>query len=350
LREREKEKGNKESAVAGGYAYSKKRLGGIVMDTGSHLLLGVTLGGLAHLSPDVASDPVLAQAVMAATVIGSNAPDFDTVVRVKGQTTYIRYHRGVTHSIPALFLWPAVISLLVSAGYGLWGHLWLLYGWALAAVILHVFLDMLNTYGVQCLRPLSQRWVHLDILAIFEPFLFVLHAGGLVWWIFFHGEPGTIFAIVYLASFGYIAVRACQHQLLIRRVKGRFGLDGVYHVIPSFHPFFWRFVVETDRHFYTGKVEYQHIYVEEVYLKEQRNEIIRATMGVDGVRAFLGFAQRVHVTWKEIHDGYEVTWSDVRFWYDRKLPFGVDVRLDRELNVVSLKMGWRKKMWNPPFV
>lgn len=75
------------------------------MDTGSHLLLGVTLGGLAHLSPGVASDPVLAQAVMAATVIGSNAPDFDTVVRVKGQTTYIRYHRGVTHSIPALFLW-----------------------------------------------------------------------------------------------------------------------------------------------------------------------------------------------------------------------------------------------------
>ncbi|MEJ8545597.1 metal-dependent hydrolase [Brevibacillus borstelensis] len=251
------------------------------MDTGSHLLLGVTLGGLAHLSPSVASDPALAQAVMAATVIGSNAPDFDTVVRVKGATTYIRYHRGITHSIPALFLWPAVISLSVSAFSGLWAHLMLLYLWAFLAVVLHVFLDMLNTYGVQCLRPFSQRWVHLDILAIFEPFLFVLHAGAAVRWLFFGGEPGTIFSIVYLASFGYIVGRACHHQLLVRRVKDRFGLDGAYHVIPGFHPFYWRFVVETDRHFYTGKVEYQRV---------------------------------------------------------------------RELNVVSLKMGWRKKMWNPPFV
>ncbi|USG64579.1 metal-dependent hydrolase [Brevibacillus ruminantium] len=320
------------------------------MDTASHLLLGVTLGGLAYVSPAVASDPTLAQAVMIATVVGSHAPDFDTIVRVRGETTYIRYHRGVTHSIPALFIWPGAISLLLSAGYELWQHLGLLYLWALMAVVFHVFLDTLNTYGVQCLRPFSQRWIHLDILSIFEPFLFGLHSAAVIWWVFFQGKAELIFPIVYLITFLYIVLRALQHRWLVRQVQSRIGLAGIYHVIPSFHPFLWRFVVETDRHFYTGKIEYRHVRLEDVYQKESRNEIIRATIGMDGVRAFLGFAQRIHVTWKELHDGYEVTWSDVRFWYDHKLPFGVDVRLDRELNVVSLKMGWRKKAWNPPFV
>ncbi|QQE73675.1 metal-dependent hydrolase [Brevibacillus composti] len=320
------------------------------MDTGSHLLLGVTLGGLAHLSPGVAGDPALAQAVMIAAVVGSHAPDFDTVVRVRGATAYIRYHRGVTHSIPALFLWPGVIALAVAAGCGVWEQLGVLYLWSFAAVVFHVFLDMLNTYGVQCLRPFSRRWVHLDILAIFEPFLFVLHAAAVVWWLFFGGKPGTICAAAYLLSAGYIGLRACQHQWLIRQVQRQLGVAGICHVIPSFHPFLWRFVVETDRQFYTGKVEYGRVCLEDLYQKERESDIIRATMGVDGVRAFLGFAQRIHVTCKELQDGYEVIWSDVRFWYDSQLPFGVDVRLDRKLNVVSLKLGWRKKAWSPPFV
>jgi inner membrane protein len=45
-----------------------------------------------------------------------------------------------------------------------------------------------------------------------------------------------------------------------------------------------------------------------------------------------------------------VQWRDLRFWYRHKLPFGVDVRLDRELNVVSDTLGWTKKAWEPPYV
>jgi inner membrane protein len=320
------------------------------MDTASHLLLGITLAGLAHVTPAIAENPALAQAVMIGTLIGSHAPDFDTAVRVRGISTYIRYHRGITHSIPALFIWPAVISLPVMWMYGLEDHGLLLYGWTWFAVVLHVLLDMLNSYGVQCIRPFSKKWVHFDILAIFEPFLFLLHGVAAVWWLAFGGQPQLLFPIVYGVSGLYIAVRAYQHRRLVRKVVGMLGVEGICHVTPSFHPFHWRFVVEAEDCFYTGKIDYSRILLEETYSKEKSNQIIQATMGVDGVRAFLGFAQRVHVTWKEIHDGYEVKWSDVRFWYDRKLPFGVDVQLDRNLNVVTHKLGWRKKAWDPPFV
>ncbi len=67
-------------------------------------------------------------------------------------------------------------------------------------------------------------------------------------------------------------------------------------------------------------------------------------MGTDGVRAFLHFAQHIYVCWKEKNGGYEVQWRDMRFWHKRKLSFGVDVHLDRDMNVVSDRIGWTKKL------
>ncbi len=78
--------------------------------------------------------------------------------------------------------------------------------------------------------------------------------------------------------------------------------------------------------------------------------ITRATMETDGVRAFLHFAENVHVQVNELLDGYEVTWSDVRFWHNNKMPFSAAVTLDRDLNVLSDQLGWNKKSWEPPHV
>lgn len=320
------------------------------MDTASHLLFGVTLAGLAHLDPAVAQNPVLAQAVLAGTVIGSNAPDFDTVVRLRGYAAYIRHHRGVTHSLPALLLWPALIAVPLGWGFGAAEHWEVLYRWTLAAVVFHVFLDMFNTYGVQSLRPFTKQWVHLDVLAIFEPFLFLLHAAGLALWRGFSLDPAVVFSWVYGVTFAFITIRTYQHRQLVRKVQNVLGLGGICHVVPTFSWFHWLFVLETGDRFFAGKVVRGKVCLEDILSKGEKNSVIQATVGTDGVRAFLSFAQRVHVTCRELSDGYEVRWSEVRFWYDRKLPFGVDVKLDRNLNVVSQSLGWRKKAWDPPFV
>lgn len=320
------------------------------MDTGSHVLLGLSLAGLAYADPAVALHPDVAHAVMIGTVIGSVAPDFDTVVRLRGYSFYIRHHRGISHSIPALMLWPAAITFFLVLMTGL-SHDWLsFFLWTLAAVVLHVGLDMLNTYGVQSLRPFSKAWVHLDILSIFEPFLFVLHAGGMLLWIGFGYHPSVIFSWVYAISGVYILLRAIQHEYLVRLIRTNIRQKGICHVFPQFHWFRWQFVFEGENAFYTGTIVNRHICAGEVFSKQEKNAIIQATTGTDGVRAFLMFAQRVHVTCLEMQDGYFVRWSDVRFLHGQKLPFGVDVRLDRDLNVISCSLGWRKKVWEPPFV
>ncbi|TBL79167.1 metal-dependent hydrolase [Paenibacillus thalictri] len=320
------------------------------MDTASHLVLGATLAGLAYIEPAVAAEASLAQAVWIGTLIGSHAPDFDTVLRLRGFASYLQYHRGVTHSIPALFVWPVVIALPLCMVFHLFPYWHVLLKWVFIAVAFHVFLDTLNSYGVQSASPFSQKWIHLDILSIFEPFLFVLHSVGLMLWLGFKFEPIPLFIWIYALTFVYIVIRSWQHHRMVRRVINVINISGVYHIIPTLHWFHWKVVIEADNCFYTGKILYTKIVWEAVYPKQERNTAILATMGTDGVRAFLGFAQRIHVTCNEVKDGYEVSWSDVRFNQGSKLSFGVDVQLDKQMNVVHHRIGWRKKAWDPPFV
>ena len=123
------------------------------MDTGTHIVMGLALGGLATLDPVVAENSATATSVLIAVIIGSQAPDIDTVLKLKNNAVYIRNHRGITHSIPAVLLWPLIITGSVYAffpGANLL-HLWL---WTFLAVFLHVFVDIFNAYGTQALKTL----------------------------------------------------------------------------------------------------------------------------------------------------------------------------------------------------
>ncbi|KIL40158.1 hydrolase [Gordoniibacillus kamchatkensis] len=319
------------------------------MDTGSHLLFGATLAGLAALQPEVAHSPVLAHAVLTATLLGSHAPDFDSFIRLKSYAAYVRHHRGLTHSLPAVAVWPFALGVPIALLFGVWAQLTTVVLWAMAAVVFHIALDWLNAYGVQCFRPLSRRWHHLDVLALFEPPLFALHGAGLLLWAFGAVRPGPVFLAVYALTFVYIAIRGWQHACIVSKVKRSLGQDGVCHIVPSLWLFHWQFY-EAEYCFYNGTVRNGRVEVRDVFAKERNHPAIQATLGTDGVRAFLHFAQRVHVKLTERHDGYVVQWRDMRFWYNHKLPFGVDVKLDRELNVVSDTLGWTKKAWDPPYV
>ena len=85
------------------------------MDTGTHIVMGIALGGLALADPVVASSTLTTTAVIAGTIIGSQAPDIDTVLKLRNNAVYIRHHRGITHSIPAVILWPILISGCIMA-------------------------------------------------------------------------------------------------------------------------------------------------------------------------------------------------------------------------------------------
>src|SRR4051812_3721516 len=166
--------------------------------------MGIALGGLATLDPVIAQSPVTASAVIAATIVGSQAPDIDTVLKLKNNAVYIRNHRGITHSIPAVILWPLAITAIVYAFFPAANllHLWL---WTFLAVFLHVFVDIFNAYGTQALRPFSHKWVALGIINTFDPFIFGIHVLGLALWAMGADPRYTFVAIYGILVIYYIA-------------------------------------------------------------------------------------------------------------------------------------------------
>jgi len=324
------------------------------MDTGSHVLFGATLAGFAMTDPALSSRPELLPFVLSALVVCSHAPDFDTIVRLKSKGAYVRWHRGITHAVPAWPLWPLVGALPFAALPGVDASVaWHMYAWCLAAVAFHVALDALNGYGVQLLRPFSRKWVHLDVLTIWDPFLFALHLGTFAGWAAGAWSPNPAFLLLYGATFAYIGFRMWRHRRRVRALRESLRPVGVCYVMPCLHWWKWSFVAELEDRYVSGFIRYGRI--EDVSELEkggpaESDPLVEASRQSESARAFLAFASRVHVTVGETGDGYVVRFRDMRFRYGQTMPFGADVTLDRARRVVRDRIGWSKKAWEGPYV
>lgn len=153
------------------------------MDTGTHIAMGVALSGLALIDPVVASQPTTYYAVVTGVMVGSLIPDVDTVLKLKNNAVYIQNHRGITHSIPAVLLWPILITVILSFIFSS-ANLTHVLLWSLLAVFLHVFVDLFNSYGTQALRPFSKKWVALSVINTFDPIIFAMHLIAFSFWWF----------------------------------------------------------------------------------------------------------------------------------------------------------------------
>lgn len=171
------------------------------MDTATHLTMGVALSGLSVIDPVVEADPSLFTATFFGVVIGSIAPDFDTIFKLKDNATYIRHHRGYSHSPPMLIFWSFFVSLpiLFFTPEISYLHLWL---WTMLAIILHVTVDIFNAYGTQAFRPFSHKWLAMGFINTFDPFIFYLFVAGIFAWML-GANPIHTFTIVFFINILY---------------------------------------------------------------------------------------------------------------------------------------------------
>ena len=229
------------------------------MDSGTHLVMGIGLAGLASVDPAVASDGTLYAAVLIGTVIGSQAPDLDGVLRLKSNAAYIRNHRGASHSLPAIAIWSTVISFLLEAAFRFklpWLHVG---GWVLLAVCVHVFTDLFNTYGTQAARPFTQKWISWNIIHIFDPIIFISHLIAIVLWAFGIGQPAIVFPLLYAFLILYYIWRTVTHRTLQKRLV---KLDPSYMVgdqfvlIPTISLYDWNVLKRRgDGRFFIGRLQ-----------------------------------------------------------------------------------------------
>lgn len=310
------------------------------MDTGTHIVMGLALGGLATLDPVVAGSAATASSIMVGTIIGSQIPDIDTVLKLKNNAVYIRNHRGITHSIPAVLLWPLIILLGIYPFYPEANllHLWM---WTFLAVFIHVFVDIFNGYGTQALRPFSSKWVALGVINTFDPYIFGLHIVGLILW-GFGAHPGYTFLAIYIILIGYYVIRFLAKQKVLREVKALIPDATEIIISPTMKFHQWRIAVMNKHQFFVGRSDNHQVQILDQFnrVKVPRSPVIDAAKKDKNLAAFLSFSPVYRWEADEFDDYYEVRFIDLRYRSKDHYPFVAVVQLDTDLTIKSSYTGW----------
>ncbi|GAA0442610.1 metal-dependent hydrolase [Virgibacillus salarius] len=310
------------------------------MDTGTHIVMGVALGGLATLDPVVHNDPILFNAVLVGTIAGSHAPDFDTVLKLKNNATYIRHHRGVTHSIPAVIIWGILIANIIHLFVPQvnFFHLWL---WTALAVVIHVFVDIFNAYGTQAYRPFTSKWIAHGFINTFDPYIFFLHIAGIAAWAL-GAHPGYTWITIYAVIFLYYIKRYIDKRSIVKRIKAHYPDVEQIATSPTIKQNYWRVAITTDQKFYVGSVENNHIEIVDEFNKVPLpdTKIMEIALKDKNISAFLSFSPVYRWEINDYDDFTEVRFIDLRYRSKGHYPFIAVVQIDENMEIISSYTGW----------
>ncbi|RDW17445.1 metal-dependent hydrolase [Oceanobacillus chungangensis] len=310
------------------------------MDTGTHIVMGIALGGLATIDPVVQSDPTLFHAVLVGTIIGSHAPDFDTIFKLKSNATYIRHHRGISHSIPAIVLWGLLISgiihLFVPEASFL--HLWL---WTALAVIIHVFVDLFNAYGTQAFRPFSNNWIAFGFINTFDPYIFLLNVVGIFAWVL-GAHPGYTWMTIYSVIVLYYIKRYMDKREIVKKIKEYYPNTLAIATSPTLKQNYWRVAITTEDRFYVGTAINGHIEILDEYSKVPLPDltIMDVAKEDNNIASFLNFSPVYRWEINEYDHYTEVRFIDLRYRSKEYYPFVAVVKIDKHMNIMSSYTGW----------
>ncbi|MDR6554084.1 metal-dependent hydrolase [Paenibacillus qinlingensis] len=312
------------------------------MDTGTHLVIGLGLAGLSQIDPSISADSAATTAVFIGTVVGSQIPDIDGLLRFKGNAVYIRNHRGRSHSLPALPLWTLLITgALAPFFHGIsFLHLAM---WIGIAVCVHVFTDCFNTYGTQALRPFSEKWVSWNIIHIFDPFIFTSHIAAIFMWSFDLARPQLIFPTLYGLLALYYIWRTLDHAII---EKGLYRKDATYQpgdkytLIVTFNLYVWNVVKECANGTYqlgelkNGKLKW----LDTITCAE--HPAVEVSKHHEDIQSLLYFSSFTSAEVKEHRWGYEVRWADVRYRHRKQYPFVGVILMDHNFQTLDSYVGW----------
>lgn len=137
------------------------------MEPIAHSLTGIALARVLPL------DGVSRRTALVTAVVAANLPDVDILLyATHGEHGYLTCHRGVTHSVFALALlppvWAAIVARVTRSPFR---PLLLL---SFVALLSHLILDLVTSFGMMPLAPASWERVALPWVFIVDPFFWLI--------------------------------------------------------------------------------------------------------------------------------------------------------------------------------
>ena len=289
------------------------------MDNLCHTLVGAALGeaGLKRRT----------RFGSATLMIASNLPDIDVLVFATG-TPSVAFRRGWTHGILADVLLPPLLTgvmLFVASRRPSTSRdpsirpmqLLLL---SYLGVVLHVSMDLLNTYGVRLLMPFSQHWFYGDVLFIIDPWLWLALGTGVGLSIRRRAPNWSRASLAVAAAYVLtmlVAARAARTEMIDRwqQVEGQPPQALMVGPVPV-TPLQRQIIIDAGDRYETGTFTWRPRNIRFDADDVPKNDLDRrvaVASTAPNIRAFLVWSRFPFWTLEPVEGGTRVTVGDMRF-------------------------------------
>ncbi len=247
------------------------------------------------------------------SIISSIAPDFDYITRFWGADTFLRYHRGITHGIIALFIFPIITGIILKYNFKK-GFLYYSF-LSFIAYGLHLFMDLTNQYGVRIFSPLDWNLYSLDITFIIDPYITIGLVMSLTACYFNKKRRITISFLTFILFAFYI-----NGKYYLKNVSEEFLRENmdeyVYRLCPLPNDFFrWWFVSKTGNILKVGFVDLftKRVYIQDRLRYSETEPEILLSKSTKTVKNFLYFAQFPYSEIKRQGNETTVVWRELSY-------------------------------------
>lgn len=299
------------------------------MDSLTHTVVGLSVAALCGETISLSNPAVIA------CVAGAVIPDMDIVYQLKGHYSYLKNHRGVSHSLPMAVIFSIFITSALWFAFGSISlkNIFLI---SLYGCFSHLFLDITNSYGAEILWPLLKRKVAFDLLLIYDPILLAIAALAIFQPLknYVSNFMLIIFFILYLCIRN--TMRLYVKKLIINYMEGRYVLKYI-RVLPSMIGLLkWQFIVITDEKKVIGDV---NIYPKSFSIIKEMNNIDDKLYGLaistPLADFFKQFTPIFHVECEIKDKNYVFNFIDLRYYIAKDFLHHATAIFNKDFEIVS---------------
>jgi inner membrane protein len=261
-------------------------------------------------------------------LLSSIAPDFDYITRFWGTDIFLRYHRGITHGILALFVVPIIIGLIFGYRKGFLYYSFI----AFLGYAAHLFMDLTTQYGTRILSPLDWQQYSLDLMFIIDPYVTI----GLLLSVILckaNKKRSTAIALITVVLLiAYTGGRYYLHGKTKEFLRERMDAN-TYTVCPLPNDFLrWWFIAKSGNKINVGFADLftQRVCVQETYWMLYKDMFIDRSKETRVVKNFLYFAKYPYAEVRREVGKTTVVWHELAYSFMAGDHFVAKVVFDKD--------------------
>jgi inner membrane protein len=258
--------------------------------------------------------------IMLFCVIAALLPDIDNIAGFLGPELYLIHHRGATHSLAAGIFLAAILVFIfrlfiksfdIKKGFIT----------ALSIVYLHIFLDLITSYGTQIFFPFTNKRYSLESVFIVDPIYTLVLVIILIISVSSKNKKEMIIITGVIWIFMYPALNLGIKTYLEKNIAGKLGIRNEkllkVHLSPDiFTPFYWKVIIEREKTYDFGSISLfgrKPLVFLERYVKAEKSMFYEFGKEASIFNTYSWFAVYPVVEMTKSGENSLITFGDLRF-------------------------------------